>query len=107
MRLHRILTAAGLTALVCAPLLGPSPAMAWGSWGAGSGVSIPLPPSVRPWPHVAQVPIFGGPSYSQTPQTETTPQTAQVPNGDTANGSPTFFAPGVDRNSGGQLEKSP
>jgi hypothetical protein len=107
MRLHRILTAVGLAALVSAPLIAPSPAMAWGSWGAGNGYAVELPQSVRPGPHVAQVPIFGGPTYSQTTQTETTPQTAQVPNGDAANGSPTFFAPGVVRDSGGQLQKSP
>ncbi len=107
MHLHRILTAVGLAALVGAPLIASSPAMAWGSWGAGSGVEIQLPPVVREWPQVAQVPIFGGPSNSQTTQTATTPQTAQVPNGDTANGAPTFFAPGVERDSGGQLQKSP
>ncbi len=95
MRLHRILTAVGLAALVCAPLVAPSPAMAWGGWGTGN-IAVPMPPTIEQWPQAAQ-----------TPQAQTTPQTAQVPSGDAANGSSTFVAPGVERNSDGQLERSP
>lgn len=108
MRLHRILTGVGLTVLVCAPLVNPTPALAWGGWGTGPGISIPLPPNLEPYPQVAQVPIFGGQNNSVTPpQVQTTPQTAQVPNGDAANSAPTFVAPGVERNGDGQLERSP
>lgn len=94
MRLNRILTAVGLAALVCAPLVASSPAMAWGGWGTGN-IGVPMPPTIQ-WPQAAQ-----------TPQTQTTPQIAQVPNGDAANAPSTFVAPGVERNSDGQLERSP
>ena len=106
MRLHPILAAVSLAALVGAPLVAPSPAMAWGGWGTGN-IAVPMPPSLQQPPQQAQVPDFGGQNYSQTPQPQTTPQTAQVPNGDPANGSSTFVAPGVERNSDGQLERSP
>jgi hypothetical protein len=102
MRLHRFLTAAGLTALVCAPLIAPSPAMAWGGWGTGN-IAVPSPPTIGPTPEVAQ----GGQNNLQTPQVQTTPQTAEVPNGDGAYSSPTFVAPGVERNGDGELERSP
>jgi hypothetical protein len=95
MRLHRILTAVGLSALVFAPLVAASPALAWGGWGTGN-IGVPMPPILGPSPEVAQ-----------TPQAQTTPQTAQVPNGEGANGSPIFVAPGVERNGDGQLETSP
>jgi hypothetical protein len=95
MRLYRILTIVGLAALVSAPLIAPSPALAWGGWGTGN-IGVPTPPTIEQWPQAAQ-----------TPQTQTTPQTAQVPNADAGNGSSTFVAPGVERNSDGQLERSP
>jgi len=106
MRLHRILTSAGLTALVCAPLVAPMPALAWGGWGTGN-IGVPTPPTLEQSPQTAQVPIFGGEDIAQAPRTQTAPQTAEGPNGDAANGSRTFVAPGVERNGDGGLQRSP
>ena len=100
MRVHRNLTAIGLTALVCASLAAPLPAMAWGGWGTGN-IGVPMPPHI-PYPQAGQVP-----NNTQTPQAQTTPQTAELPNGYAGNGSGTFVAPGVERNADGQLERSP
>jgi hypothetical protein len=106
MRLHRIVTVVGLTALIGAPLVAPSSAMAWGGWGTGN-VDLQLPPQLSPWPQVAQVPIFGGQTtFAQEPQPSAAPQTAQLPDGDAVNGLPTFIAPGVVRNANGQVESS-
>jgi hypothetical protein len=101
MRLHRILTAAALAILASAPLVTSSPAFA--QWGATSlGVHLPPMPGSMP-----QAPMFGGQqTTTQTSKPHQGQQTAQVPDQGEGNTSPSFVAPGVERNGAGQLERS-
>lgn len=103
MRLHRFLMAAAL--VVGAPLVAATPALAFGSWNTpGYSVQLQLPPTVSPWPQVAQVPLFGGPVFAEQP-VYATPQTAELP-ADPVDHAPTFVAPGVDQNAAGQVQPS-
>jgi len=96
MRLHRIFTAAALTVLASAPLVTSSPAFAQMAQ-EGLGITLPLPATSGSQP---QVPTAQGP---QTPKANV--QTAQVPDRD-GGASPTFVAPGVEKNAAGQIERS-
>jgi hypothetical protein len=109
MRVHSFLTAVALTTFVGAQIVGLSPALAWGAYSPVAPAYVPpLPPQLEPWQQVKQVPIFGGEeTVGQAPQSTAAPQTAQVPGDDSSNGSSTFVAPGVERNSSGQIERSP
>ena len=98
MRLHRILTAAALTMMASAPLVASSPAFAQMAQ-EGLSVRVPSPPAVP------QVPLFGGQETAgQTPEPNV--QTAQVPDQGKGNASPTFVAPGAERNATGQTKPS-
>ena len=98
MRLHRVLTAAALTVLASAPLVVSSPAFAQ-MFFPGLSIRIPSPQTTP------QVPMFGGQAtIAQTPKPNV--QTAQVPDKGEVNASPTFVAPGVDRNATGQIERA-
>jgi hypothetical protein len=101
MHLNRILTAAALTMLASAPFVTSSPAFAQ-MFQEGLTVHIPMPstPGSRP-----QAPMLGGQgTITQTPKPNV--QTAQVPDQGEGMASPTFVAPGVERNAAGQIERS-
>lgn len=99
MRLHRIMTAAALTVLASASLVTSSPAFAQ-MFQEGLAVHIPLPSTTGARP---QAPRFDG-QGTQTPKPNV--ETAQVPDQGEGNASPTFLAPGVERNAAGQIERS-
>lgn len=108
MRVQPILTAIAGAALVGVPLVAATPASAFGVWNTPPySVQVQLPPTVSPWPQVAQVPVFGAPAYmAQAPRIDATPQTAEL-NDDSVDHAPTFVAPGVEENAAGQLQATP
>ncbi len=104
MRLYRFLTAAAL--IVGAPMVAATPALAFGNWSTpGYSVQLQLPPTVSPWPQVAQVPLFGGPRNVAEQPIYGTPQTAELP-ADPVDHAATFVAPGVEQNPAGQVERA-
>lgn len=101
MRLNRILTAAALTMLVGGPLVTSSPAFAQ-MFQEGLALRVPMPSTSGSGP---QAPILGGQGMiTQTPKPNV--RTAQVPDQGEGMASPTFVAPGVERNAAGQIERS-
>jgi hypothetical protein len=100
MRLHRIVTAAGLAILASAPLVTSSPALAQ-MFQEGLALHVPLPTAGSQ----PQVPMFGGQeTIAQTSKPLAGQQTAQVPDQGKVNPSP--VAPAAERNAAGQIEQS-
>jgi hypothetical protein len=100
MSFHRVVTAAALATMASASLLTASPAFAQ-MFQEGLALRIPSPTTAsRP-----QAPTFGGQgTNAEMPKSYV--QTAQLPAQGEGNASPTFVAPGVQRNAAGQVEKS-
>lgn len=101
MRLNRILTAAALTMLASASLITSSPAFAQ-MFQEGLALRIPMPSTPG---SQSQGPMLGG-QRTITQTTKPNVQTAQVPDQREGMSSPTFVAPGVERNAAGQIERS-
>jgi hypothetical protein len=100
MRLHRVLTAAALAIMAGASLVTSSPAFAQ-MFQEGLALRIPSQMTASQ----PQAPMFGGQgTNTETPKSYV--ETAQLPDQGEGNASPTFVAPGVQRNAAGQIEKS-
>ena len=111
MHRHSLVIAIAMTTFVGTLVVALSGAAARGAAGGFSpvtGAYVHLPPQLQPWPQVTQVPIFGGETaHGQPSPPAGAPQSARAPAEGPPAAASTFFAPGVERNSSGHIERSP